>query len=105
MTVFDRQLAAIADADLDALMAQYHEEAVLVRFDRVATGLAEIREVFRAYLALGPKVEEVKSLQTTGDVVFYNALMTVNGNKVDTFGTFVIRDGRIWRQTAAAVPA
>lgn len=103
--LFDRQLAAIAERDLEALLAQYHDDAMVVRFDRVAKGPAEIRELFTAYLAAEPEVIEVTSLQVVDDVVFYNALMTIAGNKVTTFGTLVIRDGRVWRQTAAALPS
>ncbi|MER7502808.1 nuclear transport factor 2 family protein [Nonomuraea pusilla] len=103
--LFERQLDAIAAADLEALLAQYHDEAEVVRFDRVARGPAEIRELFAAYLAAGPRVEEVTSLATTDDVILYRAVMTVGGGRVTAFGTLVVRDGRIWRQTAAALPA
>ena len=102
--VFDRQLAAIAGGDLEALLAQYHEDAMVVRFDRAARGAAEIRELFTGYLAAKPQVEEVVSLRIEDDVIFYNAVMTIGGNRVTTFGTLVVRDGRIWRQTAAALP-
>lgn len=103
--LFDRQLTALADGDLEALLAQYDEDAVLVRFDRVARGAAELRDLFTAYLKAGPRVEEVVSLRIEDDVIFYNSLMTIGGNRVTTFGTLVVRDGRIWRQTAAALPA
>ncbi|WP_188191804.1 nuclear transport factor 2 family protein [Nonomuraea sp. SYSU D8015] len=102
--LFDRQLAAIADGDLEALLAQYHDDATVVRFDRVARGPAEIRDLFTAYLSAKPQVDEIVSLQVTEDVIFYNAVMTIGGNHVTTYGTLVIRDGRIWRQTAAALP-
>ncbi|MFB4277035.1 MULTISPECIES: hypothetical protein [unclassified Nonomuraea] len=102
--VFDRQLAAIAGQDLEALLAQYHEEAEVVRFDRVARGPAEIGELFAAYLSAKPQVDEIVSSRVTEDVIFYNALMTVGGNRVATYGTLVLKDGRIWRQTAAALP-
>ncbi|SEG93036.1 hypothetical protein SAMN05444920_10821 [Nonomuraea solani] len=102
--VFDRQLAAIAGQDLPALLAQYHDEATVVRFDRVARGAAEIGELFGAYLSAKPQVDEIVSLQVTDDVIFYNAYMTVGGNRVTTYGTLVVKDGRIWRQTAAALP-
>ncbi|MGN9838827.1 nuclear transport factor 2 family protein [Nonomuraea sp. H19] len=102
--VFDRQLAAIAGQDLEALLAQYHDDATVVRLDRVARGPAEIRELFTAYFSAKPQVDEIVSVQTTDDVIFYNALMTIGGNRVTTYGTLVVRDGRIWRQTAAALP-
>ncbi|MEV4288575.1 nuclear transport factor 2 family protein [Nonomuraea bangladeshensis] len=102
--VFDRQLAAIAAGDLDALLAQYHPEAVVVRFDRVAEGPPAIGELFAAYLEAKPQVEELVAVRTSDDVIFYQARMTVGGNRVETYGTLVLRDGLIWRQTAAARP-
>ncbi|MGP3960126.1 nuclear transport factor 2 family protein [Nonomuraea sp. 3N208] len=102
--LFDRQLAAIAGQDLEALLAQYHDEATVIRFDRVARGPAEIRELFAAYLSAKPQVDEIVSLQVTDDVIFYNAVMTIGGNRVTTYGTLVVKDGRIWRQSAAALP-
>ncbi|NRQ33867.1 nuclear transport factor 2 family protein [Nonomuraea sp. NN258] len=105
MDLFDRQLAAIADQDLETLLGQYHEDAVVVRLDRVARGPAEIRAFFAAYLQAKPQVDEITALQRTDDVIFYNARMTVAGNRVNAFGTLVVKDGKIWRQTAAAVPA
>jgi hypothetical protein len=103
--LFERQLAAIAGRDLEALLAQYHDEAMVVRFDRVARGPAEIRDLFTAYLAAEPEVEDITSLQAVDDVIFYRARMTIAGNRVTTFGTLVVKDGRIWRQSAAALPA
>ncbi|WP_336206178.1 nuclear transport factor 2 family protein [Nonomuraea sp. LPB2021202275-12-8] len=102
--IFERQLAAIKGNDLEALLAQYHDDAMVVRFDRVARGAEEIREVFTAYLSAGPEVDEIKSVQVVADVIFYNAHMTIAGNRLNTFGTLVVKDGKIWRQTAAAQP-
>ncbi|MFI6598153.1 nuclear transport factor 2 family protein [Nonomuraea sp. NPDC050536] len=102
--LFERQLALIADGDLEGLLAQYHEEATVVRFDRVAHGPEEIRDFFAAYLALKPTVDQVKSRQIAGDVILYNADMTIGGNQVNAFGTLIVKDGKVWRQTAAATP-
>ncbi|MFI6298933.1 nuclear transport factor 2 family protein [Nonomuraea sp. NPDC050790] len=101
--LFARQLSAIAEGDLEALLAQYHKDAMIVRLDRVVTGSAEIRAFFTAYLDLKPQVQEIKALQTVNDTIFYNAVMTLNDAQVNTFGTLIIRDTRIWRQTAAAL--
>lgn len=103
--LFDNQLAAIAAGDLDALMAQYHDEATLVRLDVVAEGKAAIRELMAAYFTREPKLAELKNVQYAGDVVLYNAVMTIGGADFNTFGTFVVRDDKIWRQTAVALPA
>ncbi|MFI6819071.1 nuclear transport factor 2 family protein [Nonomuraea sp. NPDC050328] len=103
--LFERQLKAIRERDLGALLAQYHPEAVVVRLDLVAAGPDEIRDLFAAYLAREPEVVELTALRTTGDTVFYSAVMALDGLPYTTFGTLVARDGLIWRQTAGAVPA
>ncbi|WP_157251264.1 nuclear transport factor 2 family protein [Nonomuraea typhae] len=102
--LFDRQLTAIAEGDLETLLSQYHEDALVVRLDRVAKGTAEIRAFFTGYLELKPRVEEIKAVQVVDDTIFYNAVMTIAGNRVSAYGTLVTRDDRIWRQTASAVP-
>ncbi|NUR90132.1 MAG: nuclear transport factor 2 family protein [Nonomuraea sp.] len=102
--LFDRQLALIAARDLEGLLAQYHDDARVVRLDRTAHGPEEVRALFADYLKLEPTVEEVRSVQLAGDVILYNAHMTLAGNRVNAFGTLVVRDALIWRQTAAAVP-
>ncbi|WP_327090075.1 nuclear transport factor 2 family protein [Nonomuraea sp. NBC_01738] len=102
--LFDRQLDAIAADDLEALMTQYHDDATVIRLDRVASGPEEIRAFFADYLALRPVVEEVTAVRETTDTILYRATMTIGGNRVTAFGTLVLRDGKIWRQTAAALP-
>ncbi|MFI6498847.1 nuclear transport factor 2 family protein [Nonomuraea typhae] len=102
--LFERQLDAIAEGDLEALLSQYHEDAIVIRLDRVAKGADEIRAFFAGYLELEPRVAEIKALQVVDDTIFYNAVMTIAGNQVSAYGTLVTRDNRIWRQTASAVP-
>ncbi|GGS93381.1 hypothetical protein GCM10010156_59540 [Planobispora rosea] len=97
----DRQLAALAARDLDGLLANYSPDAVVVRFDRTADGEAEIREMFADYMALEPELVELVHYAETDDVIFYRAVMSLAGTAYCTLGTLVLREGRIWRQTAA----
>nr|WP_042188732.1 nuclear transport factor 2 family protein [Kibdelosporangium sp. MJ126-NF4]CEL18421.1 hypothetical protein [Kibdelosporangium sp. MJ126-NF4]CTQ97904.1 hypothetical protein [Kibdelosporangium sp. MJ126-NF4] len=98
--VFQKQLDCLADGDLDALLDNYAPDATLIRFDRVATGIDEVRETMRGYLTAKPELVELTQYAEGGDTVFYRATMKVNGRTLDAFGTLVIRNGRIWRQTA-----
>ncbi|MFI6479178.1 nuclear transport factor 2 family protein [Nonomuraea sp. NPDC050663] len=100
-----RQIAAIEGGDLEGLLRQYHPDAVVTRLDLVARGREEIRALFAAYLAKAPKLEELGGLQEAGDTLLYRATMVVDGQRFTTFGTFVLNDGLIWRQTAVALPA
>jgi hypothetical protein len=101
--VFDRQLRLIEAGDLDGLLEQYDEDAVLVRFDRVIAGREGLREFFAGYLAAGPRVRSVEAYAETDDVVSYQATVETAGGEVRGYGVFVLRDGKIWRQVAGVV--
>ncbi|ALG09186.1 nuclear transport factor 2 family protein [Kibdelosporangium phytohabitans] len=98
--VFQKQLDCLAGGDLDALLDNYAPDATLVRFDRVANGIEEVRETMRGYLTAKPELVELSQYAESGDTVFYRATMKVGGQQRDAFGTLVIKDGKIWRQTA-----
>jgi hypothetical protein len=101
--VFERQMRLIETGDLDGLLAQYDEDAVLVRFDRVITGRDGLREFFAGYLAAEPSVRSVDAYAETDDVVSYQATLETAGGEVRGYGVFVLRDGKIWRQVAGVV--
>ena len=99
------QVALIHAGDAAGLAQRYAEDAELVRFDRVARGRAEIRDVLAAYMEHSPVVLEQQAVVTTDDVIFYRSRQHVAGREVIAIGTFVFRDGLVWRQTAAFVEA
>jgi hypothetical protein len=99
-TLFDRQLAALHAENLDGVLQNYRDDAVLIRFDAVARGMDELRSAFAEYLSQKPRTLRLVSLQATDDVLFYEADMSIGGNEVKTYGTLVLREGKIWRQTA-----
>jgi ketosteroid isomerase-like protein len=98
--VWERQIKALSTGDLDELMKNYHSDAVLVRFDKAEKGIEEIRKGFQEYMTLKPEVLELKDLVQTDDVIFYRAKMRLGGQEELTVGTLVVRDGKVWRQTA-----
>ena len=102
--LFARQLAALGAGDLDALMDNYAEDAVLVRADRTARGREEVRALMAAYLGSKPEMTAPPEVTVTADVVLYRARMRLGGAEMATVGTFVLRDGLIWRQTMGVVP-
>jgi ketosteroid isomerase-like protein len=99
--VFHRQLDALAAGDVDAVLANYAPDAALLRFDGVATGLDELRATFTGYLSLRPRLLELTQYAENADTIFYRAVMSVGGRPEQATGTMVLRDGKIWRQTAA----
>jgi hypothetical protein len=102
--LFDRQLAALHAENLDAVMANYRDDAVLIRFDAVARGIDQLRPAMAEYLSQKPRTLRLNNLQATDDVLFYEADMSVGGAEVKAYGTLAIKDGKIWRQTAVFAP-
>jgi ketosteroid isomerase-like protein len=98
--LFDRQVEALHNGDLDTVMQNYRDDAVLIRFDAVARGIDEVRTMMAEYLSMKPRTLELVALQATDDVLFYEADMSIGGNAVKTYGTLVLQDGKIRRQTA-----
>lgn len=98
--LFDRQLAALHAENLDAVLENYAEDAVLIRFDAVARGIDELRVALGEYLTQKPRTLKLNNLQATDDVLFYEADMSVGGAETKAYGTLAVRDGKIWRQTA-----
>jgi hypothetical protein len=103
--LFDRQIRLIEAGDLDALLGQYHEDAVLVRFDRTVAGKAALRDHFGAYLAQRPRVKELLQVADSEDVVSYQAVVELGGEEVRSYGALFLRGERIARQVAGLFPA
>jgi ketosteroid isomerase-like protein len=95
------QVELIHRGDADALAERYTEDAEFVRFDRVARGRVEIRDLLADYMRLEPTLLEQQAAATTEDVIFYRALQRIDAREVVSVGTLVFRDGLVWRQTAA----
>lgn len=98
--VFVRQLAALAGGDIDELMLNYEPDAALVRYEGVSEGFDAVKETLTGYLTLNPAMVELLDYAETADTVFYRAIMSIAGAPEKAFGTLILRNGRIWRQTA-----
>lgn len=95
-----RQLDCLARQDIDGLLQNYTEDAVLVRLDGDARGIDQLRAALTSYLTLNPQVVELTGYAQTDDVILYHARMTLSGEPENAVGTLVLRDGKICRQTA-----
>ena len=101
--LFERQMRLIEAGDLEGLLEQYDDGAMLLRFDGVIAGRERLREFFAGYLAAEPRVRSVDAYAETDDVVSYQATLETAGGEVRGYGVFVLRDGKIWRQVAGVV--
>ena len=103
--LFDRQVRLIEARDLEGLLGQYHEDAVLLRFDRTVAGRDALREHFAAYLAQAPRVREPVQVAEAEDVVSYQAVLEIGGEDVRSYGALFLRGERIARQVTGLFPA
>jgi hypothetical protein len=103
LDLFERQVRLIAAGDLEGLLGQYHEDAVLLRFDRVVTGRAALRDYLAAFLAAGPAIQPLQTA-ATDDVVSYQALVTHGDEEVRQYGVIVTRGERIARHVTGLFP-
>jgi hypothetical protein len=103
--LFDRQRRLIEAGDLEALVGLYHEDAVLLRFDRTVRGRAALREHFTAYLAGRPRFGEVLQVADTEDLVSYQVVVEQAGEEHKAYGAIWVRGERIARQINGLFPA
>lgn len=105
--VLDRHWETFRNNDLEGVMADYDESSVLITPDKTYSGLAEIRQNFVNAFAVFPKDSTTMTLQQSvvkGDLAYIIWSADAPRLKLD-FGTdtFVVRDGKIVRQTYAGV--
>jgi ketosteroid isomerase-like protein len=99
----DQQVELLQAGDAAGLAERYAEDAVFVRFDRIAHGREEIRKLFEDYLAEQPQITGMDGLQVTDDMILYQAPEQLSGRLTTAVGTIVFRNSLVWRQTVAFV--
>lgn len=105
--VLEHHWKAFQANDLEATMADYTEQSILVTPDKTYHGLAEIRANFVAAFGAFPKGSSTLKLNksiVTKDIGYIIWEATAPAFNL-TFGTdtFIIQDGKILRQTYAGV--
>jgi hypothetical protein len=98
--LFDRAMAAINAGDADALVALYAPDAVQVGYDEVVRGREALRPRIERWLAGEPAVQVVAYAEADDTIVFEASDGATHG-----YGTLVLRDGLIWRETVGVIPA
>ena len=103
--LFERYRRLVAAGDLEALVGLYHEDAVLLRFDRTARGKPQLREHLAAYLAGRPTWREVLQVAETEDLVSFQVVVEQGGDEVRAYGALWLRGERIAREVHGLFPA
>jgi ketosteroid isomerase-like protein len=101
--LLDKQIGQLKAHDLDAMVLNYCEDAVVMRPGAVARGKTEIRDFFAEYLKMDPRIDEIMVAESTEDIILYYAKIRIGDEVHKDVGTWVLRNGLIWRQTAVLV--
>ncbi|MFL5846869.1 MAG: YybH family protein [Solirubrobacteraceae bacterium] len=97
--LFDRAMAAINAGDAEALLALYASDAVQLGYDSVVRGREALRPRVQEWLAAEPSVAEVAYAESDDTIVF-----EASDGETHGYGTIVVRDGLIWRETVGTFP-
>ncbi|MCW2968361.1 MAG: nuclear transport factor 2 family protein [Solirubrobacteraceae bacterium] len=98
--LFDSAMAAINAGDAEALLALYAPDAVQVGYEQTVVGRDALRPHVQAWLAGRPAVAEVTYAEGPDTIVF-----EASDGQTHGYGTIVLRDGLIWRETVGTIPA
>jgi hypothetical protein len=102
--LFDRHLRLLEARDLEGLLGQYHEDAVLLRATGPVVGKAALREHLGAYLAGAPRFKEILQVAAGDDVLSYQAVVEQGGEEQRAYGALFLRGERIARHVTGLFP-
>lgn len=93
---YRRQISCLEAGDLDALMAQYRDDAVLVTFGTTVRGRAALRDYFVGYLAgLGSlRLLSTEKFAADDDALLFEATAATAHGVARVYDAFALRDGR-----------
>ena len=96
--LFDRAMAAINAGDAEALLALYAPDAVQIGYDGAIVGREALRPQVQEWLAGRPAVAEVAYAEAADTILF-----EASDGQTHGYGTLVLRDGLIWRETVGVI--
>jgi len=107
LAVINEHLKAFGSNDIEAVMAHYTEETVVISRDSMYTGLTELRAFFEGLLPAFPTegtVFNVEKLVAYGEVGYlvWNATTPVLNVSLGS-DTYIVEDGKIETQTFVGV--
>jgi hypothetical protein len=102
---YEQQVAHLENGNLDGLMAQYHEDAVLVSFDNIIRGNVNIRRHLEKYLAnLGSfKLKSTDKFIETDDSIMFEATIVTDHAEAKVYDVFVLDNGKATHQFTGAI--
>ncbi len=100
-----RHIEAFAEGDLNALMSDYCETAVLITPDGIFRGSEAIKTFFEGFMANLPCGSTFKVLQRIAERTMAYIVWSGRSERIEipfTTETFIVRDGKILTQTVTS---
>jgi len=98
---FQRRVAALSAGDVDSLVADYADDAEVVRFVGVARGPDEIRAYLVGFLAAHRRFDLISldQFRETDESVMWEATVETAAGPLQVYEVLVFNDeGKIWRE-------
>jgi len=94
---FENTVAVFEAMDLEGFLDRYHEDALIVRFDRIIHGREEMRKVIGGFFSPDrhPKVRSVEYFSEQGNAVSVQMTVTTSFGESKDYDAWVLRDGKI----------
>jgi len=102
---YNSQIAYLEANDLDSIVDQYHDDAVIVGFDFLVRGREAIRKHMGAYLQrLGYlKLISTDKFAETADSIFFEATCETSMGVARVYDVFMLRDGKATHQFTGVI--
>ncbi len=102
---YNNQIAYLEANDLDSLVDQYHEDAIMVGFDFQVKGREAIRKHMEAYMQrLGSfKLLSTDKFTETPDSIFFEATCETSLGVARVYDVFMLRDGKAAHQFTGVI--
>jgi len=93
----DSMIEALQAGDLEALLAQYHGDAVLVRLGEKFEGKAALCQLFAGLFSSFRvfRLVETEKFVEARDTIFFEAMVLGASGAMRVYSTFVLREGKI----------
>ena len=96
--VFAKQIDCLMRQDFDALLETFHPEIVSLRFQGPVYGREGARDLLNQYEGLDMEFVGIEEYAHCDDMIMTRTTLRVKGEEIVAVGSYVIRDGMIWRQ-------
>jgi carbon-monoxide dehydrogenase small subunit len=101
--IYQQHMLRVQARDVDAVVVDYSDDAVLTTFEGVITGRDALRRYYQTYLSAHGEVEVLSTDQFVEalDGFYVEATVRNAGEVAHVYNAFVVRDGKITHQFAS----